>query len=139
MKNISFFNEDIAFHLGSEEKVIEWISGVVSEESYEIAELNYIFCSDEHLLAINRKFLNHDFYTDIITFDNSNDPHLIAGDIFISVERVRENAKDLDIDFQHELHRVIIHGVLHLMGYDDKAEDDQQLMRKKEDTCLSLL
>lgn len=139
MDSISFFNEDISFDLPEETKIMKWIADVASSEGFSIEEINYIFCSDEYLLQVNKEYLEHDYYTDIITFDNSDKQKVIVSDIFISVDRVEENARDLKVDFLQELHRVMIHGILHLLGYQDKTSDDKTLMRKKEDTCLSLL
>jgi probable rRNA maturation factor len=130
---ISFFTEDIEFSLPNETQVNAWLSKVIENEDYKLSELNFIFCSDEYLLAINIEYLNHDTYTDIITFDNSEDEDYIEGDIFISIERVKENAILFNVDFANELHRVLVHGVLHLCGYHDKSEDESLLMRQKED------
>ena len=108
-------------------------------EGKEVESLQYIFCSDEHLLQMNRDFLQHDYYTDIITFDLSpakNDP--TSGELYISVDRVKDNAINFDSSFERELHRVVFHGVLHLIGYKDKSEKDQKLMRKKEDQYLNI-
>ena len=101
-------------------------------------QLTYIFCSDEYLHKLNVEYLDHDTLTDVITFDNADDSDILEGDIFISVERVAENAKELGHSFRDELHRVMIHGVLHLLGYHDKDLLAQTAMRKKEDYCLSL-
>jgi len=136
---VHFFTEDIDFQLENQEKVMKWVSKISTEYKANLFELNYIFCSDEHLLKINQEFLNHDFYTDIITFDNSETEDEIEGDIFISIDRVNENAKDLDSPFQKELHRVMAHGILHLIGFNDKTDPEKKLMREKEDACLSLL
>ena len=105
---------------------------------HEIVQLTYIFCSDEYLHRVNVEYLDHDTYTDVITFDNADDADIIEGDVFISVERVRENAAKLGVTFRDELHRVMIHGMLHLLGYQDKDLLSQTAMRKKEDDCLSL-
>jgi len=102
-----------------------------------LKELNYIFCSDAYLLQINQQYLNHDTYTDIITFDNSETEKVITGDIFISIERIRENAAKYNITEADELHRVIIHGALHLLGYKDKTAVTKQKMTEKEDFYLS--
>jgi rRNA maturation RNase YbeY len=116
---------------------MEWIYKVIQCENHKAGDLNIIFCSDSYLLQMNRDYLNHDFLTDIITFDNS-DNHLIAGDLFISIDRVTENASSLIINFVDELHRVIIHGVLHLLGYDDKDAFSILVMREREDFYLNL-
>ena len=111
---------------------------IFKEEELALEHIDYIFCSDEFLLNINRSALSHDYYTDIITFSDSTQKHIIAGDILISIDRVRENANKLKIPFVDELHRVIVHGILHLMGYKDKSKKDQQQMRKMEDRMLYL-
>jgi len=114
-----------------------WISDTIKNEEHRTGELNFIFCSDEYLLNINQEYLDHDTYTDIITFDNSESEKEISGDIFISVPRVMENALHLGIEVTEELRRVIIHGVLHLAGYLDKSKTDKMLMTQKEDFYLS--
>lgn len=137
--NIEFFYEEVDFELDQADQVGEWISQIVLEHGYEIENLTYVFCSDDYLHQINLQYLNHDTYTDIVTFNNSDFPdRIVEGDIFISIDRVRENARDLALSFTNELHRVIIHGVLHLLGYDDKDPAAQAAMREKEDSCLSL-
>ena len=116
----------------------QWITTIVENNKKEVGEISYIFCSDEQLLEINKEFLNHDYYTDIITFDYS-EADVISGDLFISIERIKDNAKTLKTSYQEELHRVIIHGVLHLLGYKDKTEVESENMRKLEDDCLLIL
>ena len=115
-----------------------WISKVCVDENYNLGDISLIFCSDEYLLDINRTHLDHDYYTDIITFDYT-DNQVVSGDLFISIDRVRDNASDFNVSFDHELHRVIIHGVLHLCGYKDKSDDEEKLMRTKENNALSLI
>ena len=115
-----------------------WISKVCITENYNLGDISLIFCSDEYLLDINRTHLDHDYYTDIITFDYT-DNQIVSGDLFISIDRVRDNASDFNVSFEHELHRVIIHGVLHLCGYKDKSDDEEKLMRTKENNALSLI
>lgn len=137
MSEIHFFTEEIKFSLSNAAKVKKWIKAVIKAENHTLTSLNYIFCSDEYLLAKNIEYLNHNTYTDIITFDNS-DGDALEADIFISIDRVKENAEKLNISFLEELHRVLIHGVLHLMGYGDKGAAQKKLMREKEDTYLSL-
>ncbi len=133
-----FFNvEDIDFSLKDEAKVIDWISKVVSEHDSLVGEISYIFCSDEYLLNINREYLQHDYYTDVITFDYTED-NIISGDIFLSIDRVKDNAALYAKDFDEELKRVIIHGILHLLNFKDKTEDESKLMREKEDECLKV-
>jgi probable rRNA maturation factor len=136
---ISFFNEDVSFKPGSPKKLRNWINQILQLEGKTLEALNYIFCSDDHLHQMNVQYLNHDTLTDIITFDNSESNGEIEGDIFISIDRVKDNATQLDLPFVTELHRVMIHGVLHLCGYKDKSKAEKELMRKKEDACLSLL
>ena len=133
---IDFFSET-TFNLQNPEKVASWISVIISNENLEEGELSYIFCDDEYLHKLNVEFLKHDTLTDIISFDNSLG-NQINGDIFISVERVKENASTFNTTFENELHRVIIHGVLHYCGYKDKTKKDTDLMRVKENKALSL-
>ena len=116
----------------------QWIKAIVENNKKEVGEISYIFCSDEQLLEINKEFLNHDYYTDIITFDYS-ETDVVSGDLFISIERIKDNAQTLNTSYQEELHRVIIHGVLHLLGYKDKTEEESENMRKLEDECLLIL
>ena len=135
---ITFFSEDIDFHLTDPLNTSKWIADIVSSEECSLSDLNYIFCSDQYLHKINLEYLTHDTYTDIITFNQSEEDDVIEADIFISIDRVRDNSQSLDLLFDQELHRVLIHGVLHLMGFDDKTSEEKEAMRKKEDTCLSL-
>jgi len=136
---IEFIVEDVAdFFLHDAEDLVAWIERIAVVHEYRIAQLTFIFCSDEYLHKLNVEYLDHDTLTDIITFDNADDADVLEGDIFISVERVQDNAKDLRIRFRDELHRVMIHGVLHLLGYHDKDLLSQTAMRRKEDYCLSL-
>ena len=138
MQNIFFFTEYIKFNLKEKNALRRWITVSARKEGFLIEELNYIFCSDNHLLRLNLRFLNHDEYTDIITFDHSFHKTKINGEIFISIPRVKENAKTYKATFQNELHRVMIHGILHLCGYTDKTKARQSKMRSKEDYYLSL-
>jgi probable rRNA maturation factor len=138
MAVIAFHAQDITFKLPQPRATRLWIQKVVALEKKKLEHLNYIFCSDEYLLTINQQYLQHHSLTDIITFDHTEKKGLIEGDIFISVERVRANAKELQQTIDSELHRVIIHGVLHLLGYSDKSQSDKLRMRKKEDAYLSL-
>ena len=155
---INFFTQDIKFTPKNKTALRKWLHGVTKKETATIAELNYIFCSDEYLLELNKKHLNHNTLTDIITFDNSvhgqqSPVHrkktanskpwtvdrglsTISGDIFISIPRVKENAKKYDVTFQHELHRVMVHGLLHLLGYKDKKPAHKKEMTAKEDYYL---
>jgi len=134
---VFFFEEDITFKPKNKGALRGWIKEAIIAEGYKLKELNYIFCSDSYLIEINRQYLNHDTYTDIITFDNSEEQGIIAGDIFISIDRIRENAVKFSVNETNELHRVIIHGTLHLLGYKDKTKADKQLMTEKEDFYLS--
>jgi len=138
MPAITFFEEDITYKLKHKAAVRRWITETINAEGYRLKELNYIFCSDGYLLQINQQYLNHDTYTDIITFDNSENEKSIAGDIFISIERIRENAAKFNVTESDELHRVIIHGALHLLGYGDKKPADKKRMTEKEDYYLNL-
>ena len=130
------FNYETSFELKSESLLEYWIDNVVSKEDFCIGEINYIFCDDEYLHKLNVEFLQHDTLTDIISFDNTLG-NLISGDIYISIERVTDNAKDFKVSFLDELHRVMIHGVLHYMGYKDKSEEEKIKMRNAENTALS--
>jgi probable rRNA maturation factor len=135
---IEFYNEDVEFSLSNPEQVSDWIASIIEQHDYELAGLTYIFCSDEYLHQINVEYLDHDTLTDIITFDNADEEGTVEGDIFVSIDRVRDNAQTLGIPFEDELHRVLIHGVLHLLGFKDKTDEQEALMRKQEDSCLSL-
>ncbi len=136
---IRFFNEDTSYKLPQKIAVRQWLTRQAKQEGVAVRELNYIFCSDEYLLQINRDHLNHDYYTDIITFDNSDDDNVIEGDIFISVDRVDENWRIQKTSFTDELHRVLAHGLLHLCGYGDKTDEEVARMRQKEDEWLLAL
>lgn len=131
------YNYETEFELSNEVVFSNWISKVIESENKKEGEINYIFCDDEYLLEINQQYLDHDTLTDIISFDYSvgNELH---GDIFISVDRVRENAEDFKVSFDEELKRVMIHGVLHYCGYKDKTDSDEQLMRTKEDEKIKM-
>lgn len=135
---IHFFREEIDFVLREKTAIRNWIKETISKESHALKEINFIFCSDEYLLQINREYLNHDTLTDIITFDNSEIPGKIIGDIFISVERIRENARKFEVAERDELHRVMIHGLLHLLGYADKDKKAKAQMTEKENQYLGL-
>lgn len=135
---IQFFNEDVDFKIPNPRKTKTWLKDIIESEGFELNQLNYIFCSDEYLLSVNQQYLNHDFYTDIITFDNSEEIEgIVEGDIFISIDRVKENAEQLSKSFKEELLRVLAHGVLHLVGYDDHEDEDELVMRQKEDTYIA--
>lgn len=134
---ISFNNQSIAFKLKQKAKLKQWIKSITANEKHKVGDINYVFCTDDELLEINIKHLSHNTYTDIITFDYT-DNKTINSDIFISIDRVTENAKKFHVDFDTELLRVMIHGVLHLCGYKDKSKADAELMRKKEDAALKV-
>lgn len=135
-RKIAFFTEDIQFTLKNKQKIRLWLTSAIENEGFSLQSISFIFCSDEYLLKINQQYLNHDTYTDIITFDNSETPKKIYSDIFISVERVTENATHYQTTFQQELLRILIHGVLHLMGYQDKTPNNKRKMTQKEDFYL---
>lgn len=138
MASIEFFAQDISFKVPQSRRTKAWIKEVIQKEKKQLAHINYIFCSDIYLLSINEQYLKHKTLTDIITFDNGETFDGIEGDIFISVERVQSNAEALNVDFESELSRVMVHGILHLIGYKDKTPPQKALMRKKEDAYLSL-
>lgn len=131
---IQYFGEDVAVPSLDEMKTTNWLISIAKKHKKEIENINYIFCSDEYLLKINQDYLQHDFYTDIITFPIQDSP--IVSDIFISVERVSENAKKLELTSDQELKRVLVHGLLHLIGFDDKSEELKEKMRMEENKSL---
>ena len=133
---IIFNVEEIDFDLPDRDAVIDWINRVVEGEDKRIGSVSYVFCSDDYLLQLNIEYLKHDTLTDIITFPYATSP--IEGDIFISIDRVRDNAKDFGVAFEQELRRVIIHGILHLCGYGDKTDAEALVMRDKEDAALAM-
>ena len=139
MARINFFTEDITYTLKHKTIIKNWIEATIVTEGYKLDELNFILCSDEYLLRINQDFLQHDDYTDVITFDNSEELKTIVGDIFISLERIRENANTFKSTTLKELCRVIIHGTLHLLGYKDKTKAAKTIMTEKEDFYLAKL
>ncbi len=132
---IAFHCEDIELNLPNEQALRCWLEAVAAAESAPVFELTYIFTSDEYLRQLNRQYLQHDYYTDVITFPYAPVGH-IYGDVFISVDRVRDNAQQYRLPFEHELRRVMVHGLLHLVGYTDETEEQQALMRRKEDEYL---
>ena len=132
------FNSETSFTLKNQKKLADWISNVVLSEDFEVGEINYIFCDDVYLHKINQEFLNHDTFTDIISFDYTLGKE-VGGDIFISIERVLENAEKFNEVFENELYRVMIHGILHFMGYKDKTKKEKTLMRTKEDEKIFIL
>lgn len=134
---ISFSNQNIEFSLPDQNRVKEWISTLIKRHGMSVGNIGYLFCDDSFLLETNNKYLNHDTLTDIITFDYVNG-NLVSGDIMISVERVSDNSVTFGVPFTDELHRVIIHGVLHLLGQGDKTDDEARIMRQREDEALAL-
>jgi rRNA maturation RNase YbeY len=133
---IQFFYEDNSFKIHNKRKIREWLTDSATNEKRIIEQLNIIFCDDSYLLKINIEYLDHNYYTDIITFDNSVNDNNINGDIFISIERAKENSIEYQQDFEQELNRLMIHGLLHLIGYSDKLPKDKLRMTKKEDYYL---
>ncbi len=137
-ETIEFSSEGIEFELEDEQAATEWLKKIIEQAGNSLRLLNFIFCSDDYLLHLNVEYLNHDTLTDIITFPYA-EPPIIEGDIFISIDRVRENAQEFNVSFEQELHRVMAHGVLHLCGFGDKTPAEQATMRQKEDEALLLL
>ena len=134
---IRFFSDGISFQPEGKRKIANWLKQVIVGEGKKVGSLSYIFVSDEIILEINKKFLQHDYYTDIITFDNSGND-TVSGEMYISVDTVNSNAKDYQVEFRNELLRVMVHGALHLCGYNDKTEDDQLKMRNAETRYLDI-
>ena len=137
MSEIHFFLEDIDFTYPNKEVTLKWLKNITSEEGKILTSINYIFCSDNHLHKINMEYLNHDTLTDIITFPYG-EGDIVEGDIFISIDRVKENAQEYKVLLDEEVIRVMAHGVLHMCGYKDKSINDQSLMRQKEDQAIML-
>ena len=135
--SVFFHKENVSFSI-NEELVVKWLDESVKPLGFVIGELSFIFCSDEYLKEINVKYLNHDFFTDVITFDYSKEK-LLFGDVYVSTDRVKENAKTYSSSFNKELFRVIIHGVLHLCGFNDKTKKEKTLIRSKENEALSTI
>lgn len=136
---VKFFYNDVAPYLPNRQKLKGFIASIFTKEGKRALDnLNYIFCTDEYLLQVNRNFLQHDYYTDIITFDLSDMPKTVSGEIYISIDRVKDNAATQGVSFTEELHRVIFHGALHLCGYKDKKPAEVKVMRKAEDKYLGL-
>ena len=131
------FNYETDFELDNEEQYEDWISRIIESEGFDEGEINYIFCDDEYLHNINVEYLDHDTLTDIISFDYTVG-NLIQGDIFVSIERVKDNANDFNVSFDEELKRVLSHGVLHYCGYKDKSPEDEALMRSKEEEKMQM-
>lgn len=137
MSLVSFHSEQTEFSISNESQIADWLVSVCQKEGKSLSEISIIFCSDDYLLEVNRQHLNHDYYTDVITFDYSEGTN-VSGDIFISTDRVAENAEVFGVPMIDELHRIIVHGTLHLIGYGDKEEDAKKEMTSKEDIYLSL-
>ena len=136
--SVYFHNEDNSYVLLGKNQIKAWLKSVVSSRANLLGVINIIFCSDKYLLAVNKEYLQHDYYTDIITF-NYCDKNTISGDLFISIDRIKEYSKNNNLPFINELHRVIVHGVLHLCGFNDKTEKEKEKMRQLEDHFLNTL
>ena len=140
MSAINFFQEEVSFQLSHPDILKGWISTIIQNAKQSFDTINFIYCSDNYLFEINKEYLDHDYYTDIITFDNKeDDDSALDADIFISIDRVKENATQLNLPFEQELHRVMVHGILHLLGHKDKTEEQKNEMRESEEASLSLL
>jgi len=140
IEKIFFHSENIDFELSETLKISNWLLEVAKREGSDIATLSFIFCDDSYLLKMNVEYLDHDTFTDVITFQYSDaDANAIEGDIFISIERIKENAATYNVALEHELHRVMVHGTLHLLGYGDKSTEEKLLMTKKENESLAFL
>ena len=137
MNQINFFSEDISFELSNHQKHVDWIFSFIHHFNFQCGELSFIYCSDEHLLKMNKEHLRHDYYTDIITFNYVADT-VLNGDIFISIDRVMDNSKSFNTNFADELRRVMAHGVLHLIGFNDKSDEEQKKMTEAENVCLEM-
>ena len=135
---IYYHNEDVKLDIKNKLKIRQWINSVVTSEGKKLGDVNYIFCSDEYILKVNQEALDHDYYTDIITFDYCEGA-VVSGDLFISIDRVKDNATHLKESLNRELSRVMIHGILHLCGYGDKSDTEEKLMREKENYNINKL
>ena len=135
---VHFHNKGVTYVFKNKKQVSSWLNIVICSFKKELSTLNVIFCTDKHLLSINQSYLNHNYYTDIITF-NYNENKKVSGDLFISIDRVKENSIENNIEFNVEIHRVIVHGVLHLCGLNDKSEQEKDIMRKQENLFLEKL
>ena len=135
---VHFHNEEVSFPFNNKREVSLWLKSVVSSFQKELGVINVIFCNDQYLLKVNQTYLNHDYFTDIITF-NYNENNLISGDLFISIDRVKENAINQKMEFNVEIHRVIVHGVLHLCGLNDQSKQEKEIMRGRENLFLQKL
>lgn len=136
---ISFFKENVRFDFNGKSILKKWIKAVTEQYGKQVGELNYIFCSDEYLLDINNEYLQHNYYTDIITFDQAEDEDKIEGEIYISIDRIKDNCKTNAVTFENELLRVMIHGVLHLIGFNDKTDAESKKMRTLESEAITKL
>ena len=134
---VHFFSHDIPTRLKNRTTLKHFIESIFKKELKNLDSINYIFCSDKAVLEINKKYLNHDFYTDVITFDLSTDHKAICAEVYISIERIRDNSKKLGLTIKSEFHRVLFHAALHLCGYNDKKKKDEEVMRKKENELLA--
>lgn len=135
---IEFYSQDTPFPEFLNDKTKHWIDTIITSYSKEAGDISYLFCSDDHILSVNKQYLNHDYYTDIITFDYCIS-NIISGDLVISIDTVKSNSEQFNTEFKNELHRVIIHGILHLIGFKDATDDEKAIMRREEDKALSLL
>ena len=138
MGNIDFFSVDSAFTLENRLWIQQLLAEIIVFEHFQLECLNYAFCCDDYLITMNIEYLQHNYFTDIITFDNATVPFTINGDVFISIDRVRENSVYFQVSFELELFRVLVHGILHLLGYNDSTPDQIKVMRQKEDEYLQL-
>ena len=135
-ESVLFFKENVTFRLMNRDKLQHWIHNAIKQEGYKLRCINFIFCSDPYLRKLNKIYLMHDYFTDIVTFDNSTEKKIIEGDVFISIDRVKINATLYNVSFNEELQRVMIHGVLHLTGYSDKNSKEKINMKKRENFWL---
>ncbi len=135
--SINFYSEDVDFEIENSASIISALVKTIENHNNEVGNINYIFCSDEYLLELNQQYLQHDYYTDILSFQMEENP--VSGDIFISIERVEDNAKNLNQQFEVELKRVIAHGMLHFLGYKDASDEEKRIMRQKEDEVIVLI
>lgn len=136
--NILFHSENIFFVLKNKRIIKKWLTEVIKQEQKILGEISIIFCSDDYLLEVNKTYLSHDYYTDVITF-NYNEGEIVSGDLFISVDRVKENSEQFSVNFEIELNRVMVHGILHLLGHEDKTTKQEKEMRKLEEKALKLI
>lgn len=136
--NILFHSENIFFVLKNKRIIKKWLTEVIKQEQKILGEISIIFCSDDYLLEVNKTYLSHDYYTDVITF-NYNEGEIVSGDLFISVDRVKENSEQFSVNFEIELKRVMVHGILHLLGHEDKTTKQEKEMRKLEEKALKLI